>query len=267
MKRISERAVNCFCFVATKNAIMDALTAAAASGIRARIESLDMMANNLANSSAAGFKSDQESYALYISAEAADSPEGTNPAILPVVQNRWTDFSQGTLLPTSNSTDLALNGKGFFVARTPSGPLYTRGGSFRFSQTGQLQTEEGYDLQGTDGKPILLDSSKAFEVMPDGTVQQDGQPVAQIAVVNFDDPKALTKRGGNYFKSTASKIPSPATEVEVRQGQVEKGNGDSTHAASSIVTIMRQFEALQKAMAIGADMNRRAVEDVAKVSS
>jgi flagellar basal-body rod protein FlgF len=246
---------------------MDALTAAAASGIRARIESLDMMANNLANASAAGFKSDQESYALYVSVEAADSPEGTNPAILPVVQSRWTDFSQGTLLPTSNSMDLALNGKGFLVASTPSGPLYTRGGSFRFSQTGQLQTEDGYDLQGMDGKPILLDNSKAIEVLPDGTVRQDGQEVARIAVVDFDDPKVLTKRGGNYFRSSASTPPTPAMQTEIRQGQLEKGNSDSTHAASSIVTIMRQFEALQKAMTIGADMNRRSVEDVAKVSS
>jgi flagellar basal-body rod protein FlgF len=246
---------------------MDALTAAAASGIRARIESLDIMANNLANASAAGFKSDQESYALYVAVEAADSPEGTNPAILPVVQSRWTDFSQGTLLPTSNSMDLALNGKGFFVASTPSGPLYTRGGSFRFSQTGQLQTEDGYDLQGIDGKPILLDNSKTIEVLPDGTVRQDGQQLSRIAVVDFDDPKVLTKRGGNYFRSSASTPPTPATQTEIRQGQLEKGNSDSTHAASSIVTIMRQFEALQKALTIGADMNRRAVEDVAKVSS
>jgi flagellar basal-body rod protein FlgF len=246
---------------------MDALTAAAASGIRARIESLDMMANNLANASAAGFKSDQESYALYVSSEAADSPEGTNPAILPVVQNRWTDFSQGTLLPTSNSTDLALNGKGFFVAITPDGPLYTRGGSFRFARTGQLQTGDGYDLQGIDGKPVLVDSSKTFEVMPNGTVLQDGQEVSRIAVVDFDDPKVLTKRGGNYFKSNSLATPIPATQAEIRQGQLEKGNADSTHAASSIVSIMRQFEALQKAMTIGADMNRRAVEDVAKVTS
>src|SRR5580698_11510047 len=129
----------------TKRANMDALTAAAASGIRARIESLDMLANNLANESAAGFKADQEAYGLYVSPEAADSPEGTNPAILPVVQNRWTDFAQGALLPTGNSMDLALSGKGFFVASTPTGPVYTRGGSFRFSPLGHLQTEDGYD--------------------------------------------------------------------------------------------------------------------------
>jgi flagellar basal-body rod protein FlgF len=246
---------------------MDALTAAAASGIRARIESLDMLANNLANESAAGFKADQEAYGLYVSPEAADSPEGTNPAILPVVQNRWTDFAQGALLPTGNSMDLALSGKGFFAVSTPTGPVYTRGGSLRFSQTGQLETLDGYAVQGSDGKPILLDSSKTIEVLPDGNVLQDGQQISRIAVVDFDDPKALTKRGGNYFRSVSSTTPAPAPQAEVRQGQLEKANSDSAHSASRLVTILRQFEALQKALTIGADMNRRAVEEVAKIGS
>jgi flagellar basal-body rod protein FlgF len=246
---------------------MDALTAAAASGIRARIESLDMLANNLANVSAAGFKSDGESYGLYVSPEAADSPEGTNPAILAVVQNRWTDFSQGALLPTGNSMDLALRGKGFFVASTPSGPLYTRDGSFRLSGTGQLQTLDGYSVQGSDGKPILLDSSKTFEVTPDGAVRQDGQEVSQIAVVDFEDPAMLAKRGGNYFQSsTSNPSPTPAAQAEVQQGKLEAANSESARSAARLVTILRQFEALQKAVTIGADMNRRAVEDVAKVS-
>jgi flagellar basal body rod protein FlgG len=164
--------------------------------------------------------------------------------------------------------DLALSGKGFLVASTPSGPLYTRGGSFRFSPLGHLQTEEGYDLQNIDGKPITVDSSKTIEILPDGTVRQDGQEISRIAMVDFDDPKVLVKRGGNYFKSNSMGTPpAPAAQTEIRQGQLEKGNADSTHAASSIVTILRQFESLQKAMAIGADMNRRAVEDVAKVSA
>jgi flagellar basal-body rod protein FlgF len=246
---------------------MDALTAAAASGIRARIESLDMLANNVANASAAGFKSDGESYGLYVSPDAGDSPEGTNPAILAVVQNRWTDFSQGALLPTGNSMDLALRGKGFFVASTPSGPLYTRDGSFRLSGTGLLQTLDGYAIQANDGKPILLDSSKTFEVTPDGAVRQDGQAVSQIAVVDFDDPAMLAKRGGNYFQSSASSAsPTPAAQTEVQQGRLEAANSESARSAARLVTILRQFEALQKAVTIGADMNRRAVEDVAKVS-
>lgn len=246
---------------------MDALTAAAASGIRARMQTLDMLANNLANSSTAGFKSDGESYGLYMSAEQADSPAGTTPSILPVIQKRWTDFTQGTLLPTTNSTDLALNGKGFFVATTPSGPLYTRGGSFHVTASGQLDTNEGYSVQGTDGRPITLDNSKAFQVMPDGTVLQDGQQVSQIAVVDFEDRSALSKHGGNYFVSSSPPNSVPASSTEVQQGKLESGNTESAHSASRLVTILRQFESLQKAMTIGADMNRRAVEEVAKVSS
>ncbi len=137
----------------------------------------------------------------------------------------------------------------------------------RFSRTGQLQTEDGYDLQGVDGKAILVDSSKTIEVLPNGAVRQDGQDLSQIALVDFDDPRVLVKHGGNYFRSSASATPIAATQAEIRQGELEKGNSDSTHAASSIVTLLRQFEALQKAMTIGADMNRRAVEEVAKVSS
>lgn len=224
-----------------------------------------MLANNLANSSTAGFKSDRESYGLYMSTEQANSPEGTTPAILPVIQNRWTDFAQGTLLPTTNSTDLALSGKGFFVANTPSGPLYTRGGSFHVSPSGQLETNEGYAVQGTNGKPIVLDSSKTFQVLPDGSVLQDGQQVSQIAIVDFEDHNVLSKHGGNYF-SSSNQNPLTATGTEIQQGKLESGNTESAHSASRLVTILRQFESLQKAMTIGADMNRRAVEEVAKVS-
>ena len=84
MRRISDRPDNCLSFTDVEELNMDALMAAAASGIQARIQNLDLLANNLANASAAGFKSDQASYGLYVSPEAADSPEGTNPAILPV---------------------------------------------------------------------------------------------------------------------------------------------------------------------------------------
>ena len=247
---------------------MDALTAIAASGIRARMEALDLMANNLANASAAGFKGDSESYGLYISPEAAESPDGTFPAILPVIQNRWTDFSQGILLATGNDSDLALSGKGFFVANTSSGPLYTRDGNFHVSGTGQLQTLDGYAIQGTDGKPIVIDGAKPFEVIPDGTVRQDGQDVSRIAVVDFPDTKVLSKRKGTYFiNSTPDAQPAPAAEVEIRQGKLEAANSESARSAARLVSVLRQFEALQKAMTIGADMNRRAVEDVAKVGS
>ncbi len=246
---------------------MDPLTSAAASGIRARIESLDMLANNIANASAPGFKADREFYSLYQSAEAANSPEGTTPSVQPVIEKPWTDFSQGVLTPTSNPFDLALNGTGFFVANSPSGAIYTRNGNFRLSSAGQLQTLDGNTIQGQDGKPILVDSGKPVEIGPDGVVRQDGSEISRIAVVDFKGSGSLVKRGNSYFQvGLSSAAPTPALATEVRQGQLETSNSQPAESAVRLVSIMRQFESLQKALAIGNDMNRRGVEEVAKVT-
>jgi flagellar basal body rod protein FlgG len=244
---------------------MDALTAAAASGIQSRLQSLDILANNLANASSPGFKADAESYGLYYSSESPDAPADGNATPLPVVENQWTDFSQGILLSTNSRTDLALNGKGFFVATTPTGPLYTRNGSFRLSPAGQLQTQDGYPVQGRDGKPIVLDAGQTFEVTTDGIVRQGAQEVSQIAVVDFKDPSMLAKRGGLYFRSDPIVQVTPNAQAEIQQGKLESGNAQSAQSATRVVSILRQFESLQKALSIGADMNRRTVEDVAKV--
>ena len=52
---------------------MDPLTATAASGLRARMESLDLLANNVANASTGGYKADREFYSLYVSPEAGEN--------------------------------------------------------------------------------------------------------------------------------------------------------------------------------------------------
>jgi flagellar basal-body rod protein FlgF len=247
---------------------MDPLTSAAASGVRARIESLDMLANNIANASAPGFKADREFFGLYLSAEAADSPAGTTPAVLPVIERQWTDFTQGSITPTGNPLDLALNGKGFFVANSPSGPIFTRDGSFRISKQGALETLDGYTIQGQNGKPIQLDSSKPVDISPDGMVRQDGQDISQIALVDFPDPAALAKRGNNYFRMDISTVqPAPAAKAEIQQGRLEAANSQPAESAVRLVNIMRQFESLQKAITIGNEMNRQAVQEVAKVTS
>src|SRR6266849_4381319 len=100
---------------------MDPLLISAASGMKARMDSLDMLANNLANTGTAGFKADREFSGLYQEA-------------LPMVEKQWTDYSQGVLTPTGNSLDLALSGKGFFALNSPGGVIYSRGGEFQLSK-------------------------------------------------------------------------------------------------------------------------------------
>lgn len=244
---------------------MDALTGAAASGMRARMEALDMLANNIANGSAPGFKADREFYGLYLSSEAAESP--SIPTTEPVIERHWTDFTQGTLIPTGNPLDLAISGKGFFVATSPSGPVFTRAGGFQMSLQGLLETQEGYQVQGQDGKPIRLNPSMPVEVAPDGSVRQDGQEVARVAVVDFPDTSALSKRGHTYFSSDTTSAPPVPSRAELQQGKLESANTQPAEAAVRLVGVLRQFEMLQRAMSIGAEMNRRALDEVARVSS
>ena len=242
---------------------MDPHTVSAAAGMRSRMESLDMLANNIANASTSGYKVDREFYSLYTAPEAAGVISG--PDTLPVVQQPWTDFSQGELRSTGNPLDLALTGKGFFAVNGAGGPLYTRDGSFRISTAGQMVTAEGYAVRGVDGNPIELSGTGPFEISPDGTVTQDGQTAGQIAVVDFANPALLNKQGHNYFRPADGNVVA-ATEYQVQQGRLESSNASSAEGAVRLVSVMRQFEMLQKAAALGSEMNRKAVDEVARVS-
>ncbi|MBX5496176.1 MAG: flagellar hook basal-body protein [Bryobacteraceae bacterium] len=243
---------------------MDVLSTAAASGMRARIDVLELLANNLANAGTAGYKSDREFYSLFLSEEAAGVDR--DPARMPVVEGRWTDFSQGVLKLTGNPLDLALSGEGFFVVQAPSGPLYTRNGAFRISKAGRLETTEGYPVATASGRPWNLDPAAPIEVSAEGIVRQAGVEMDRLQIVRFDQPQGLSKRDGTYFQWLTPTPPQPlASQAEVRQGHMEASNTGGAEVAVRLVNVMRQFEMLQKALTLGGEMNRRAVEEVARV--
>ena len=158
---------------------MDPISAAVASGMRARLDSLDMLANNIANASTAGYKVDREFYSLYRDAEAEDG------MLSPVIEKPWTDFSQGTLQVTGRPLDLALNGKGFFAVNSPSGTLYTRNGSFQVAPSGDVVTAEGYTVRLEGGSVLRSTSNTPMEVAPDGTVKQGGVALGQAGSGRF----------------------------------------------------------------------------------
>jgi flagellar basal-body rod protein FlgF len=239
---------------------MDQLTSLAASGMRARMETLDMLANNIANATTAGFKADHEFYNLYLSADAQAG------STMPVIDKPWTDFSEGTLASTGNSLDLAISGKGFFVVNGPSGPLYTRNGSFRLSTRGEVQTPDGYPLLAQGGGPVTVDPSLQIEIAPDGSVHQNGREVARLNLAGFDSTSALQKRQGSYFQLMDPTIKPTSAGGEVLQGKLESANSGPAETAVRLVNVMRQFETLQRAITIGGEMNRRSVEEVAKVT-
>ena len=237
---------------------MDPLTSVAASGLRARMESLDLLANNVANTSTGGYKADREFYSLYVGTEAdADFPTG-----MPVIDRPWVDLSQGTLRQTGNPLDVAISGKGFFSVAGPRGPLYTRNGNFHIAN-GQLVTPEGYAVTGADGQALKLTGSGPLEISPEGNVIQDGNPIGRLQPVDLP-AGAMSKQGDSYFRN-----PDPSAQPQIADGRVEQGklegsNSGGAEAAVRLVGIMRQFEMLQKAVSLGSDMNKQAIEQVAR---
>ncbi len=236
---------------------MDSLTAMAASGMRSRMESLDLLANNIANASTGGYKADREFYSLYA--------EEDNPATMPVIQKPYTDLSQGVLQSTGNTLDFAISGQGFFTVQSPSGPLYTRNGNFRLDASGKLISAEGYAVQGAAGA-ITVAGKQPIEVSSDGTVTQDGKVIGQLRIADFTSGAGLTKQGNNYFRvaDPGGMVKAPAGS-SVEQGKLEASNSGTAESAVRLVSIMRQFEMLQKAASMGADMDKQAIEQVAKV--
>jgi flagellar basal body rod protein FlgG len=236
---------------------MDQLLITAASGIKARTDSLDMLANNMANSGTAGFKGDREFYNLYEQA-------------LPVVERQYTDFSQGQFVATGNPLNVALNGKGFFALNSPSGTVYTRAGNFHVSTANELETQEGYTVRNVldNGHPLKVDPKQNIQIAKDGTVRQGGQDLGQIEIAQPSSPSdTLKKLGSTYFALVDKNGAAPlSTDTEVLQGQIEQSNVPAADSAVKLVSVMRQFEMMQKAINLGTEMNKQAISEVAKPS-
>ncbi len=245
---------------------MDPLTSVAASGLRARMESLDLLANNLANAGTRGYKADREFYGLYVGAEARAT--GESAATSPVIERSWVDYSAGTVQVTNNQLDVALGENTFLAVDGPSGTLYTRNGALRLLASGKLATSDGNSVRDINGRSITLNSARPVEILKDGSILQDGQRVSQMGVVRFDNLSALTKEGNSYFRNTdPNQKPVRVMDANVQQGKVETSNVGTAESAMRLVSIMRQFEMLEKALSLGGEMSRKAVEEVARPNS
>src|SRR5438270_8772072 len=133
----------------------------AASALRYYERKQEVVANNLANVSTNGFKS-QRGFATLLD------------GVLPSAQTT-PDFTVGALRQTANPTDVAIDGPGFFVVSTPNGERYTRGGSLRLDDKHHLVDSDGRPLLGTKGPLTLLDAP--IEIDAKGEVKQNGQIV------------------------------------------------------------------------------------------
>jgi flagellar hook protein FlgE len=140
------------------------------SGLRTHQQMMDVTGNNIANVNTTGFKASQTTFqdALSQMVRAAGAPQagngGTNPAQVglgSLLAGIETNFSQGAAQTTGRSTDLMIQGDGFFVVKQGDETLYTRNGSFSFDANGLLVTSTGKVVQGWSAVDGVINNNAA----------------------------------------------------------------------------------------------------------
>jgi flagellar basal-body rod protein FlgF len=248
---------------------MDSGYYVAYAGFAARMQALDVVATNLANASTSGYKSQSPFYRALSAVQAGDVLSPLNQAVnqFGVLGGSSIDVRSGSLQPTGDATDLAIEGDGYFTLQTAAGIRYTRNGSFRLNATRQLATENG-DLvlakQGTKSVPITIPTG-AMAVSPDGTISVDGGLVAKLQVVQFAPGTEFEPEGDSKYIAPDG-TEKAAFGENVRQGMLESSNVGPVAGAVDLIELQRQADMMSRALSIlNADFNRPATQDLPRV--
>ena len=248
---------------------MDPISAILAGGLNSRLDSLDLLANNLSNASAEGYKADRERFAAYLGADAAEAlraGDSARESQMPVVEDRYTDYRQGGFVATGIPTDAAIDGEGFFAIETTRGTRYTRAGRFRLSPDGDLQTGDGFRVRvttTTGDRRLNADPRRPVRIESNGDVVQDGRILGNIDRVRFNKPELLRKEEGVYFRALTGQTEQPAA-TGLRSESLEASNVDPAAASFRLIETTRQFGLLQRAFGLQDGLQRGLIERVAR---
>ncbi len=219
---------------------------------------LETTANNVANQTTAGFKSDHVAFREFLSAISARST-GDPLVSLVVDPDTYTDFGAGGVEQSYRDLDFAIDGDGFFAIETAAGVRHTRDGRFSVNAFGELVTRSGAAVLDSGGSPILVDPEAGpLLATPDGELQQNATPIAQLGVFRFEDERQLRKAGDNLFVSAEE--PTAASAPRVRQGFIETSNVNPVAAMTDMIEIMRAYEQAARLTDTANELARRAVE-------
>ncbi|MAN63979.1 MAG: flagellar basal-body rod protein FlgG [Parvibaculum sp.] len=235
----------------------------AATGMMAQQLNVEVISNNVANMSTAGFKRQKATFQdlMYQDLKRVGSTSSDSGTIVPAgVQvgmgvrtaavTRIT--AQGNLDITENDYDLAIQGRGYFRIQMPSGnDAFTRAGNFSTSATGQLVTTDGYTVQPgitipSNAIDVSINAQGLVQVTLSG--QTDPQTVGQLELATFQNPAGLDPLGDNLFiESAASGTPTtgnPASDGfgSLLQGYLETSNVNAVSEITNLITAQRAYE-------------------------
>ncbi|MBA1146963.1 flagellar basal-body rod protein FlgG [Ectothiorhodospiraceae bacterium WFHF3C12] len=240
----------------------------AKTGLDAQQTRMSVVANNLANVNTTGFKKDRADFESLIyqtvrqaggqTSQQTELPTGLNLGTGVRVAATEKAHTQGNIVQTGNSLDLAISGRGFFQVLKPDGNVaYTRDGSFQIDDQGQMVTSSGYTLQPNITLPP---NAESVTIGADGTVSAktpgQAQPVqvGTIQLADFVNPAGLQPVGQNLFEETgASGAAQTGTAGlnglgALQQGALESSNVNIAEELVNMIETQRGFETNTKAI-------------------
>jgi flagellar basal-body rod protein FlgF len=219
------------------------LTSGAA--MRPALEAQSILANNLANATASGFRQDRIAFERVLTPPETAAP-GEPAADAPQLRAAL-DSRPGPYEVTQGPLDLAIEGDGYFVVATPDGDRFTRAGQFQLTQEGALVTSQGFPVLSSGG-PLTLPTASGLLVTRSGEIRDAQQTYGRLRIVTFDPqaPSGLTHVGGGLLAASAEPIDAP--DARVLQGVLEGPNVEPLQAMVEMVTLLRHFEMNEKAL-------------------
>lgn len=202
---------------------------------------MQVVANNLANSSTTGFRREGVVFEEYITGMQS------GPSLsMATGDGRVVDLSQAGISQTGGSFDFAIQGEGFFQIETPGGPRLTRAGSFTPSATGELVNNDGYRLLDEGGAPVFIPPGATnVALSADGTLSAGGAPLAKIGLWQPSDPLSLQHQAGTLFSASAVE---PASGGVIVQGYLEDSNVQPLQEIARMIEVQRAYELGQSFM-------------------
>jgi flagellar basal-body rod protein FlgF len=228
---------------------------------------MEVIANNIANSSTTGFKAERMMFSEHLSTRATNPGvrNGERVAFVEMVGTQR-DERDGTMIATGNPFDLAINGPGYFTIETPAGPRYSRDGRFRLDGEGQIVNPEGLPLLDDTGRPIRMRAGETrFEVARNGRISSETGEIARLRIVRFEDERALRQQGGNLFAADTEPMPVDV-RTEIVQGGVEGSNVQSVVEITTMIELMRRYQNAAKLVENEHEAQRKAIERLARAS-
>jgi len=243
-----------------------------ASGVLTNSYRQDVIANNIANSETVGFKKDLTLLQQRPTAAQQTGKFGqTDPLLEPIgggllASHTAIDTLPGEIESTGNTMDVALQGAGYLAVSSQGKTHLTRNGQMIFDRTGRLVLSNNPSAAVLDNKqsPIVLDTTMPITIALNGTITQNGKPVAKLGLFDVKDPSRLQKDGGTLL-GLPDGVAMQTAEPNVRSGFIEKSNVDPSTELTNLMDTQRQLEANANMIHIQDETLDKLVNDVGRI--